>query len=59
MVIRFFVSLYELFIDMSFYMMLGLLLVGILHFFLTRDWVIKHIGQNRSGAVVKAALFGA
>ncbi len=50
--------LVEIFIDMSFYTMIGLLLVGILHVFIKKEWIIKQLGKNNLTAVIKSALFG-
>ena len=58
MIDKFFVSLYSLFIDMSFYLVIGLIFVGILHVLLKKDWAAKWVGKNNTASVVKASLFG-
>ncbi len=50
--------LIDLFIDMSFYIMIGLLLVGILHVFVKKDWIIKQLGSNSITSVIKSSLIG-
>ncbi len=56
--VNIFLEMYKLFIDMSFYLMIGLLFVGILHVLVSKDWIIKNIGNNNTSSVVKASLFG-
>ena len=52
------INLYELFIDMSFYIMLGLLLVGILHTFVNKKFITRQIGDNSLWSVIKASVIG-
>jgi len=40
------------------YLMLGLIFVGFLNLFITKDLIIKHIGKNDFLSILKAALFG-
>jgi len=46
------------FIDMSPYMLLGLFFVGLLHIFFSKEFVIKHIGQDNINSIVKSAVVG-
>ncbi len=55
---NFFSNLWTLFIDMSFYIMLGLLLVGILHSFVDKKWITSQIGSTSFWSVVKASIIG-
>lgn len=47
-----------LFIEMSPYLILGLLFVGILNAFVTKDLVSKHLGKNNYSSIFKGAAFG-
>ncbi len=51
-------ELINLFIDMSFYIMIGLLMVGILNSFVNRKWIVKQVGKNNILSVIKAAVIG-
>ena len=55
---NFFKIIIELFIDMSIYIMFGLIIVGILHEFVKKTWIIKQLGKNNLASVVKAAIIG-
>lgn len=48
----------DMFIDMSFYILLGLLCVGILHVFVKKESILKHLGADRFSSVVKASAVG-
>ncbi len=54
----YFENLWELFVDMSFYIVIGLIFTGLLHAFVKKDAVLKHIGKNNMGSVVKASVLG-
>ncbi len=51
-------NLWDLFVDMSFYIVIGLLFTGLLHSFVNKDAILKHIGKNTMGSVVKASVLG-
>jgi len=51
-------NLFILYLDMGYYMVIGLTLVGILHVYVNKKWVSKHLGNHSFGSVVKASLFG-
>ncbi len=51
-------NLWELFVDMSFYIVIGLLFTGILHAFVNKDAILKHIGKKSTASVVKASVLG-
>ncbi len=51
-------NLWELFVDMSFYIVIGLLFTGILHAFVNKDAILKHIGKKSTSSVVKASVLG-
>lgn len=43
---------------MSYYLFIGLLFVGILHIYMSDEFVSKHLGADSIWSVVKASLFG-
>ncbi len=51
-------NLWELFVDMSFYIVIGLLFTGILHAFVNKDAILKHVGKKSTASVVKASVIG-
>lgn len=46
------------FIEMAPYLMFGFLFAGILHVFVKKDLIVKHLGKSSGGSVIKASLFG-
>ncbi len=51
-------NLLDLFIDMSFYIVIGLIFTGLLHSFVNKNIILKHIGKKSTSSVVKASVFG-
>lgn len=51
-------NLWELFVDMSFYMIIGLIFTGILHVFVNKNLILKHVGNKTTASVVKASVVG-
>ena len=51
-------NLYSLFIDMSFYMVIGLIFTGFLHAFIKEKWIKKQLGSTSASSLVKAAMVG-
>lgn len=47
-----------LFLEMAQYIMLGLLFVGLMNLFVTRELISKHVGKNSILSVFKSALLG-
>jgi hypothetical protein len=45
--------------DAGFYVVFGLLAAGLIHLFISREWLVKHLGGRGFGSVIKAALLGA
>jgi uncharacterized membrane protein YraQ (UPF0718 family) len=43
---------------MSFYMLFGLLIAGVLKQIISDDFIVKHLGKNKISSVVKATLLG-
>ncbi|MFI3242687.1 MAG: SO_0444 family Cu/Zn efflux transporter [Akkermansia sp.] len=55
---QYFINLQELFIDMSFYMVIGLLFTGFLHAFIKEAWIKNQLGGKSVSSSVKAAVVG-
>lgn len=51
-------EIYDLFFEMAPYIMLGLVFVGILKMYFSKDLIIRHVGKNDFKSVLKAAIFG-
>ncbi len=51
-------NLWDLFVDMSFYIVIGMLFTGVLHAFVDKNTILKHVGKNNVGSVVKASVLG-
>jgi len=54
----FFAQIVNTFIAMAPYLLIGLFFSGILHVFINKDLIIRHLGGNTISSVVKAAVFG-
>ncbi len=54
----YFENLWHLFVDMSFYIVIGLLFTGALHAFVNQEFILKHVGKKSVSSVVKASVFG-
>jgi len=48
----------ELFLEMSPYILFGLLFVGLLNLYFTKEMIMRHVGKNNFMSVLKAAIFG-
>jgi uncharacterized membrane protein YraQ (UPF0718 family) len=57
-IIDIFIASWDLLVDASVYILLGLLVAGHLRVFLNPNSIAKHLGQGRFKSVVKAAFFG-
>lgn len=44
--INFFKVFYELFIDMAYYLMIGVSLVGILNLFMNKEFIARQLGKD-------------
>ncbi|MEY3220481.1 MAG: hypothetical protein RIT27_1838 [Pseudomonadota bacterium] len=44
--------------EMAAYLVFGLLIAAVLHVFFPEAWVRRHLGNNSTGSVLKATLFG-
>lgn len=50
--------LIDLFINMGFYLMIGMFFAGLLHILITKERITKHLGAESRFAVIKASLLG-
>ncbi len=51
-------STWNMLLDASIYMLIGILMAGILRVFLNPQTVLRHLGKGRFASVFKAACFG-
>lgn len=58
MIKEYFSALISLGISMGFYMMIGLILVGVMNIFLKKEFIANHLGKNNLWSIIKASLLG-
>lgn len=58
MIVEYFQILWFLLVSVSAYILLGLIFVGIMHLYITEDWIKKHLGGEGWKSVLKAAIYG-
>ncbi len=51
-------NLWSLFVEMSFYIVIGLIFTGLLHAFVKKDIILKQIGKKSTASVIKASVLG-
>ncbi len=51
-------AVWEIWCDMAPYLVFGLVIAGLIHVFLSKEQITRHIGGRDLGSVVKASLFG-
>ena len=51
-------SVWEIFLEMSPYLLLGFFLAGLLHVFMPKKFMKKHLGQPKFSSIFKAAMLG-
>ncbi|SIO08866.1 SO_0444 family Cu/Zn efflux transporter [Halodesulfovibrio marinisediminis] len=56
--IQYFKEVWEILLEASPYVLFGFFVAGLLKGFLPADFVARHLGNNKKGAVVKASMFG-
>ena len=49
---------FQLFIQMSPYLLFGFLFAGLLHVFVSLDWIARHLGRSNFASVIKAVILG-
>ncbi|MBD3239260.1 MAG: SO_0444 family Cu/Zn efflux transporter [Chitinivibrionales bacterium] len=52
------ISIWATFVEMAPYLLLGLTFAGILHVVFSKDLIVRHLGRNSIGSVIKAAVLG-
>ncbi len=57
-VMQLFEEVWQILLDSSFYILLGITIAGLLRVILNPNTVLHHLGRSRFGSVVKAALLG-
>jgi len=51
-------SSWEMLLDASVYILMGMIVGGMLKMFLSTEYVVRHLGRGRFSSVIKAAFFG-
>ncbi len=54
----YFENLWDLFVDMSFYIVIGLIFTGLLHAFIKKETILRHVGKDTTASVIKASVIG-
>jgi len=57
-VLQLFNQVWQILLDSSFYILMGITIAGLLRVILNPNTVLHHLGRSRYGSVVKAALLG-
>jgi uncharacterized protein len=52
------IEIVALFLEMAPYILFGLLFVGLLNLYFTKEMILRHVGKNNFLSVLKAAIFG-
>ncbi len=52
------IEIVNVFVEMAPYLMFGFLFAGVLHVFVKKETVLKHLGEKSLWSVIKASLFG-
>ena len=51
-------AVWDMIYDAGFYVIFGMVAAGLVHLFVSREWIVRHLGGRGFGSVVKAALLG-
>jgi len=57
-ILEFFKNIFILASAMSFYILIGLIIAGILKQFIADDFIYRHLGKNSFSSIIKATIFG-
>ncbi len=57
-VAQFFIEVWHILLDSSFYILIGIIVAGVLKVTLNANTIIRHLGQGRFASVVKASVLG-
>ncbi|UCC95001.1 MAG: permease [Candidatus Omnitrophota bacterium] len=58
MIIQFFKETIDLWLDVSPYLLLGMIIAGLLHIFLGKGFISRHLGKGGIASIIKATIFG-
>lgn len=51
-------NFWELSLMIGFYVLIGLIFVGVIHLYISEDWIKKHLGSQSKYSALKGALYG-
>ena len=57
-IINFLQNFWELSIMIGLYVLIGLIFVGIIHLYISEEWIKKHLGEDNKYSALKGALYG-
>lgn len=57
-ILNFLQNFWELSIMIGLYVLIGLIFVGVMHLYISEDWIKKHLGKDNKYSALKGALFG-
>lgn len=57
-VLNFLQGFWELSVMIGIYVLIGFIFVGILHLYISEDWIQKHLGKDSKYSALKGALYG-
>jgi len=57
-IFNFLQNFWELSIMIGLYILIGLIFVGIVHLYVSEDWIKKHLGEDNKYSAIKGALYG-
>ncbi len=57
-VLNFLLNFWGLSIMIGLYILIGLIFVGIVHLYVSEDWIKKHLGEDNKYSAIKGALYG-
>jgi uncharacterized membrane protein YraQ (UPF0718 family) len=57
-ILNFLQSFWELSVMIGLYVLIGLIFVGIIHLYISEDWIKKHLGEDNKYSALKGALYG-
>jgi uncharacterized membrane protein YraQ (UPF0718 family) len=58
LIINFFTNFWQLSVMIGLYVLIGLIFVGIIHLYISEDWIKKHLGEDSKFSALKGALYG-
>ncbi len=58
LILNFLMSFWELTVSVGIYVIIGLVFVGIVHIYISDEWIQKHLGEKSRFPALKGALYG-